>query len=489
MTLTRFQSKASEPAETLEPAEASELKGAAPRLHVVTFGCQMNKYDSLLVEGRFKRRGYVTTERLDEADVVLFNTCSVRDHAEERTYSWLGELKRAKAERPDLVIGVMGCLAQRVGEEIFARAGHVDIVAGTRQFARLPELVERVREHRSRGSHAGTDRGARLLALEMDDALALDRADERSDGALHAYLTVMRGCDLNCTYCIVPAVRGRVLSYPIDHVVREAEWFVSQGARVITLLGQTVNSYGEDFAPPAAGEARGRGRQGRASLADLLYRLQEIRELVRIRCVTLHPSYVTPALAQAIAECDKVDRFLPIPAQSGSDRILRAMKRGYTADLYRRRMDVLRERVPDIELASDWIVGFSGESEDDFRASEALLEEQGFAVNYVFKYDPRPGTAACESLADDVPAEVKRERNQRLLDLSEKVATAHFARHVGELRTAFVESASERNAGMLLARSVHQLPVTFAGPVELVGQVVTLRIDGAGPYGLSASLA
>jgi tRNA-2-methylthio-N6-dimethylallyladenosine synthase len=525
MTLTRFQSKSSEAA-----AEA------APRLHIVTFGCQMNKYDSLLVEGRFKRRGYVTTERLEEADVVLFNTCSVREHAEERTYSWLGELKRAKAVRPDLVVGVMGCMAQRVGEEIFARAGHVDIVAGTRQFARLPDLVERVREHRSErvrehrservrehrservrehrservrdhgpervrdggsersdpdgtGARRGETRGARVLALEMDDRLALDRADERSDGALHAYLTVMRGCDLNCTYCIVPTVRGRVMSYPVDHLVREAEWFVSQGARVITLLGQTVNSYGEDFAPPAAGELRGRGRQGRPGLADLLYRLQEIRDLARIRCVTLHPSYVTPALGQAIAACDKVDRFLPIPAQSGSDRILRAMKRGYTVELYRRRMDALRERVPDIELGSDWIVGFPGESDEDFAASESLLAEQGFAVNYVFKYDPRPGTSACETLADDVPVDVKRERNQRLLDLSERVATARFARHVGHVRTAIVESASERNAGTLIARTVHQLPVTFAGSADLVGRVVSLRIDGAGPYGLSGSRA
>jgi tRNA-2-methylthio-N6-dimethylallyladenosine synthase len=493
MTLTRFQSKSSQAA-----AEA------APRLHIVTFGCQMNKYDSLLVEGRFKRRGYVTTERLEEADVVLFNTCSVREHAEGRTYSWLGELKRAKAVRPDLVVGVMGCMAQRVGEEIFARAGHVDIVAGTRQFARLPDLVERVREHRSErvgdhgsersgddwtGGRRGATRGARVLALEMDDRLALDRADERSDGALHAYLTVMRGCDLNCTYCIVPAVRGRVMSYPVDHLVREAEWFVSQGARVITLLGQTVNSYGEDFAPPAAGEMRGRGRQGRPGLADLLYRLQEMRDLARIRCVTLHPSYVTPALGQAIAECDKVDRFLPIPAQSGSDRILRAMKRGYTVDLYRRRMDALRERVPDIELGSDWIVGFPSESDEDFAASEALLAEQGFAVNYVFKYDPRPGTSACEALADDVPLDVKRERNQRLLDRSERVATARFARHVGQTRAAFVESVSERNAGMLIARTIHQLPVTFPGPADLVGGVVALRIDGAGPYGLSGSLA
>jgi tRNA-2-methylthio-N6-dimethylallyladenosine synthase len=322
----------------------------------------------------------------------------------------------------------------------------------------------------------------------MDDALALDRADEKYDGGLHAYLTVMRGCDLNCTYCIVPTVRGRVMSYPIDHLVREAEWFVAQGARVLTLLGQTVNSYGEDFAVPGAGEKRGLGRQGRTSLADLLYRLQSISGLARIRLITLHPSYVTDALARAIAECDKVDRFLPLPAQSGSDPILRAMKRGYTVDLYRKRTDLLRARVPDIELGSDWIVGFPGESEADFRASEELLAEQGFATNYVFKYDPRPGTSAHDGLVDDVLEEVKRERNQRMLAKSEETALKALSKHIGTVRRAFVESVSDRNPGTLVARTEHQLPVSFAGSPEIVGTLVSLRIEGASPFGLAASL-
>jgi tRNA-2-methylthio-N6-dimethylallyladenosine synthase len=504
MTLTRFQSKASPP----------EVDGprAAPKVHVVTFGCQMNKYDSLLAEGRFKRRGYTTTEKIDEADVVLFNTCSVRDHAEERTYSWLGELKRAKEQRPDLVIGVMGCMAQRVGEEIFARAGHVDIVAGTRQFANLPELVDRVRDARAEREAGAVDAHAdllegtsgeravrsrrtrskrapapRILATGMEDALALDRADEPYDKSLHAYLTVMRGCDLNCTYCIVPTVRGRVMSYPIEHLVREAEWFVAQGARVITLLGQTVNSYGEDFAAPAAGEKRGLGRQGRPSLADLLYRLQEIRDLARIRLITLHPSYVTEALARAIAECDKVDRFLPLPAQSGSDAILRAMKRGYTVDLYRKRVDMLRARVPDIELGSDWIVGFPGESDADFEESVELLAEQGFSTNYVFKYDPRPGTSAFAGQADDVSEDVKRARNQRLLAKSEEVGLRALSKHVGSVRAAFVESISTRDAEVLTARTIHNLPVHFRGSSDLLGRTVSLRIDQASAFGLSGS--
>lgn len=481
MTISRTTSKTSRLPDASAPAPA------APKVHVVTFGCQMNKYDSRLAEGRFKRAGYATTEHLHEADVVLFNTCSVRDHAEERTYSWLGELKRAKDQKPGLVIGVMGCMAQRVGEEIFARAGHVDIVAGTRQFANLPALVERV--HEARASRTPNGKAARVLALEMDDRVQVDRDDERYDGGLHAYLTVMRGCDLNCTYCIVPSVRGRVMSYPIDHLVHEAESYVAQGARVITLLGQTVNSYGEDVPAPSAGAPRGLGRQGRPALADLLYRLQEVRGLARIRLITLHPAYVTEALGDALRDCPKAERFLPIPAQSGSDAILRAMKRGYTTDLYRRRMDGLRARVPDIELGSDWIAGFCGETDADHTASEQFMSEQGFVTNYVFKYDPRPGTHAADALADDVPEAVKKERNQRLLARGEELGLRRMSAHVGAVRDVFVEAPSERAPGRWVGRTEHGLMVHFGAAGELAGSTVRVRIESAAAYGLAGELA
>jgi tRNA-2-methylthio-N6-dimethylallyladenosine synthase len=452
----------------------------------------MNKYDSLLAEGRFRRAGWEIAGEMEEADVVLFNTCSVRDHAEERAYSWVGELKRIKARRPDLVIGVMGCMAQRVGAEIFARAGHVDIVAGTRQYHNLPALVDRVREGRARSAierPGRPDRGARVLALEMDDPVSVDRSDEVTTGEPCAWLTVMRGCDLNCAFCIVPTVRGRVLSRPVEDVVREARWLVDQGARAITLLGQTVNSYGEDFAPPGAGERHHLGRQGRPGLADLVYRLQEIDGLLRIRLVTLHPSYLTHALARALRDCDKAEKFLPLPVQSGSDRILRAMRRGYTTDLYRRRVEVLRQEVPEVEIGSDWIVGFPGETEDDYAASEAFLAEQRFAVNYVFKYDPRPGTSAAERLGDDVGEDVKKERNRRFLRASEEVALARISRHVGTEIRVFAEAAGEREAGTLLGRTIHGLPVSFAGDATLVGREVEVAIDGASAYGLSGVLA
>ena len=477
MTLTRFQSKAT-PTGSVAPAQAS-----GRRVHVVTFGCQMNKYDSLLAEGRFRADGWEITGAIEEADVVLFNTCSVRDHAEERAYSWIGELKRSKARRPDLVVGVMGCMAQRVGEEIFARAGHVDIVAGTRQYHNLPRLVDRVLQARE-GRH-GRPAGPRVLALEMDDPISVDRSAETYTGEPCAWLTVMRGCDLNCAFCIVPTVRGRVLSRPVEDVVREARWLVDQGARAITLLGQTVNSYGEDFPAPGRGEKQHLGRQGRPSLADLVYRLQEIPHLLRIRFVTLHPSYLGPALARAIRECDKAERFLPLPAQSGSDRILRAMRRGYTTDSYRRRVDFLREQVPDVELGSDWIVGFPGETEEDYGASESFLSEQGFAVNYVFKYDARPGTSAASEPADEVAEEVKKDRNRRLLAASESVALRRLSPRIGSVQRVFVESAGEPEGHSLLGRTIHGLTVSFDGPADLVGREVDLRIHGASAYGFA----
>ncbi|MEM1449306.1 MAG: tRNA (N6-isopentenyl adenosine(37)-C2)-methylthiotransferase MiaB [Planctomycetota bacterium] len=477
MSTTRHQSRSSAP-ET-EPDEA-----ASPKLHVVTFGCQMNKYDSELVEGRFRRVGYETTGEIDEADVVLFNTCSVRDHAEERTWSWVGELKRVKERRPDLVVGVMGCMAQRVEEEVFRRAGHVDLVAGTRQFHLLPRMVEELRERREAPDRFSR-RERRLLATDMTEDVVVDRAGEEYAGGRHAYLAVMRGCDLNCTYCIVPTTRGRVRSRPIDDLVREAEWYASQGVQVLTLLGQTINSYGEDMPAPEPGAPAMRGRKGRPSLADLLERLQGVEGLERIRLITLHPAYVDRPFAEAIRDYDKVERFLPLPAQAGSDDVLRRMKRGYTLDLYRRRADLLREIVPDIELGSDWIVGFCGETDEDFEGSERFLAEQGFLVNYVFKYDPRPSTKADEKLVDDVADAVKKERNQRLLRAAERAQRLRFERYRDAEVPVFVESVSERDARIVMGKTPWGMPISFEGTGALVGTHARVKVVETTPYGMA----
>jgi len=487
MSITRFQSRS---ADGPRSDGESDSGGGRGKVHVVTFGCQMNKYDSLLVEGRFNKSGFETTDQLSDADVVLFNTCSVRDHAEERTWSWVGELKHAKQARPELVIGIMGCMAQRVEEEVFKRAGHVDIVAGTRQFHQLPRLVEEVRERRADPDNRHA-KERRLIATDMAEDVVVDRAGEEYTGGRHGYLAVMRGCDLKCTYCIVPTTRGRVRSRPIEDLLGEARWMVDQGAQVITLLGQTVNSYGEDFSVPGElemGQVGGRGRQGRPSLADLLYRMQEIDGLERIRLVTLHPSYVTPAFAQAIRDCDKVDRFLPLPVQSGSDAVLKRMKRGYNLDLYRRRVAILRETVPGIELGTDWIVGFCGETDADFEASLSLLDEMEFAVNYIFKYDPRPGTSAEDRLADDVATGLKKERNQRLLECAERVQRRRLESYRGQTVRAMIESVSERDARVLLGRTIHGLPISFDGDASHVGHMIDLRVAQSTAYGMSGEL-
>jgi len=472
MTLPRFQSKAHGDATS------------APKLHVVTFGCQMNKYDSLSVEGRFRKQGWQTTEAIDEADLVLFNTCSVREHAEERVFSWVGELRKAKERRPDLVVGVMGCMAERLGDEIYGRSPMVDLVVGTRSFQHLPALVDEVREKRS----ATPLRPARVTRLGFDEEPDASRAGEAYAGGRHAYLTVMRGCDLNCTFCIVPKVRGRVLSRGIDALVDEARWMIDSGAQVITLLGQTVNSWGEDLPVPEGDAPRGRGRQGRPALADLIYKLQELNGLERLRLITLHPSYVTPALAQALRDCDKCDRFLPLPAQSGSDDVLRRMKRGYTTDLYRRRVEILREHCPDIELGSDWIVGFPGETDEDFAATERFLAEQRFLVNYVFQYSPRPSTAA-EALADDVPDATKRERNNRLLDLGETVALARLREYLGRELPVFVEDPHEKHAGVLRARTHTGVSVSLKGDAALAGTTQRVKIEDCTAFSLAGTLA
>ena len=474
MTLPRVQTRA-------EPE--SGTASAAPSVHVVTFGCQMNKYDSLLVEGRFRSRGYRLTEEIGAADVILFNTCAVREHAEERVFSWLGELKAAKARRPELVVGVLGCMAQRVEGEVFRRAAHVDLVCGTRQIQRLPELVDEVRARRAQGL---PQREQRLLEVGMDGDVAVERAGEDYAGGRAGYLTVMRGCDLNCSFCIVPRVRGRVRSRPIDELVREARWMVAGGARVITLLGQTVNAYGEDLPVPGPAERRGLGRGGRSGLADLLADLQPLEGLERIRLITLHPSYVTRALARAIAECPKVDRFLPLPAQSGSDAVLRRMRRGYTCDLYRERVALLKEQVPDIELGSDWIVGFPGESEPDFEATLAFLREIETVQNYVFQYSPRPETRA-HALHDDVPDVVKRARNQALLRASEEVALARHQGRIGRVLDVFVEEALA-DGEHVRGRCRHNLSVSFAGPADLVGRSARVRIEGTSPFGAWGAL-
>lgn len=393
--------------------------------HLRVFGCQMNFYDAELIRAAFMRRGYAEEEDPRQANVVLFHTCSVREHAEERVHSLLGDLKKHKRAHPEVVVGVIGCMAEREGRELFEREPHVDIVCGTRHFPSLPSQVDRVLGGEERVLELGT-------APQKVDAPVRDMLGAPVGHS--AQVAVMRGCDLNCTFCIVPSTRGRVESRPVAEIVTECRTLVDQGITEISLLGQTIDAYGADLGP----------RGTRPKLGRLLDELAEVQSLQRVRLITLHPSYCDRDLADAMARSPQFMRFLPLPLQSGSDRVLKRMKRGYTTDLYRRRIDLLRDRMPDLELISDWIVGFPGESDEDFSMSEKAMQEFGFLQSYVFQYSPRPGTTAF-AYPDDVSKEVKGRRNRRLLDLQHAIARERTPAMVGQASRLMLEGPSEQH--------------------------------------------
>lgn len=410
----------------------------ARSFHLRVFGCQMNFYDGELIRASLLGRGYTEAEDHHAADVVLFHTCSVREGAEERVHGLLGELRRAKRERPELVIGVIGCMADREGQELFEREPHVDIVCGSRHFPQLDSFIDRVLGGEERVCELGD-------AHSAVDAPVRDLSGRPAHWSAH--VAVMRGCDLNCTYCIVPSVRGRVESRPLTEIVDEVKRLVDQGVTEVHLLGQTVDSYGRDLP-----------REERPSLARLLDELAPMDDLLRLRMITLHPSYVDRELAAAMARSPQFMRFLPIPLQAGSDRVLKAMKRGYTTSLYRKRVDLLREEMPDLELISDWIVGFPGESDADYLESERMMREIGFLQSYVFQYSPRPGTVSYD-ITDDVPEAVKKERNNRLLALQRELAYASSPHQVGKRSRTMLEQGAKRVAGHWAGRTHTGHPV------------------------------
>lgn len=442
-------------------AAASRLAARADTrsFHLRVFGCQMNSYDGELIRAAFAGRGWREAADPAAADLVLFHTCSVRAHAEERVHSLLGELRRVKRERPGLVVAVVGCMAEREGAELFAREPQVDIVCGSRHFPGLPDQVERVLGGEERVLELGAAPGP-------VDAPVRDLSGH--PGGHAAQVAVMRGCDLHCSFCIVPAVRGRVASRPVAEILDECRRLVERGVSDLSLLGQTIDAYGADLGAPGA----------RPKLGRLVDELAALDGLKRLRLITLHPSYCDAELADALARSPQFLRLLPLPLQSGSDRILRAMRRGYTLDLYRRRVEVLRQRMPDLELVSDWIVGYPGETEEDFEASAAALAEFGFLQSYVFQYSPRPGTAAA-ALADDVPPAVKAARNHRLLELQHRIARSRTPRLVDSESELLLEQRVEEAAGAWFGRirNGHRALLPDR-PGLAAGQLVAVRLTG-----------
>ena len=429
------------------------------RLYIETVGCQMNMLDSELVVAALRKDGYELTDNPKEADTILFNTCSVREHAEHKIYSALGRLKFSKRNRPQKVIGVMGCMAQKDQDLIFQKAPFVDIVVGTGQLAEIPRLIQETRAASERIHVKAVSLGRRDGSREevSDSFQSYDplRDPEMRPTPFQAFVRIMIGCDKFCTYCVVPATRGPEQSRPPAHIVKEARVLADQGVREITLLGQTVNSYKytED------------GRLVRMS--DLLEQLSEVSGIDRIRFITNFPRDMTNDLLQAVRDLPKVMKYLHVPAQSGCDDVLKRMKRGYTVAEYREMMHRIREHVPGCSVSSDFIVGFCGESDESFQKSMDLIRECRFKNSFIFKYSKREGTKAFDLFEDDIPEDVKRRRNNEMLDLQNAISEEDNAEFIGRRVTVLVEGPS-KSAAKRAARESQ--PSEFAPLLAIAGQ-------------------
>ena len=443
----------------------------AKKLFIKTYGCQMNVYDSDRMTHALAAHGYSQAATPDDADLVVLNTCHIREKAAEKVFSELGRLRRLRDDRRaatgrDLVLAVAGCVAQAEGELLVERAPFVDVVVGPQAYHRLPELLAR----RARANGAVVD--TEFPAESKFDLLP----EDRPAGGVSAFLTIQEGCDKFCTFCVVPYTRGAEQSRPVADLLREARGLVASGARELTLLGQNVNAYHGD-APDGAVWG----------LARLLRALAEIPGLARLRYTTSHPRDMAADLIAAHRDLPQLMPFLHLPVQSGSDAVLDAMNRGYTADDFRRVVDALRAARPDLALSSDFIVGFPGESDADFAATMRLVEEIGFAQSFSFKYSARPGTPAA-GLRRHVPDAVKSERLKELQDLLDAQAAAFNAACVGRTLPVLLERPG-RHPGQLVGRSPYLQAVHVTGTGLAIGDLLPVAIVERNAHSLAGTAA
>ncbi|MQX46040.1 tRNA (N6-isopentenyl adenosine(37)-C2)-methylthiotransferase MiaB [Sinorhizobium medicae] len=456
----------------LTSPEAGDLNVPARKVFVKTYGCQMNVYDSDRMSDALSRDGYVATDVLEEADFVLLNTCHIREKASEKVYSELGrlrDLKKAKArEGREMLIGVAGCVAQAEGKEILRRAPAVDLVIGPQTYHRLPEALRRARtgERIVETDYAIEDKFVHLPAP--------DKAKTRARGVT-AFLTVQEGCDKFCTFCVVPYTRGSEVSRPVAQIVAEAEKLVEGGVREITLLGQNVNAW------------HGAGPHGREwGLGDLLRRLGEIEGLARLRYTTSHPRDMDDSLIEAHRSMAKLMPYLHLPVQSGSDRILKAMNRRHTAAEYLALVARIRAVQPDLALSGDFIVGFPGETDEDFEDTLRLVDAVNYAQAFSFKYSTRPGTPGAE-LEQQVPEDVKAKRLEILQALLIKQQRGFAEACVGREIDLLLEKPG-RMPGQLVGRSPWLQPVNVDAKASQIGDIIRVRITKAGPNSLFAEM-
>lgn len=437
---------------TLNVNTLRPLSGTGRKLYVETYGCQMNVGDTEIVVSLMQREGYVYTERAEDADVVLINTCSIRDNAEQRIWGRLAEMRSLRKRRPGLVVGILGCMAERLREKLLEGASGVDVVAGPDAYRDLPRLV--------REAEAG-GRGVNVL-LSTEETYA-DIAPVRLDrNGVSAFVAIMRGCNNYCSYCVVPYTRGRERSRDAATIVAEAQSLFDNGYREVTLLGQNVNSY----------------RTGEVDFPELLRRVAEISPLLRVRFATSHPKDMSDRLLDTMASMPNICRSIHLPAQSGATTMLERMNRKYTREWYLGRIAAIRRWMPDCSITTDLIAGFSGETEEEHAQTLSLMREVGYDFAYMFKYSERPGTFAQRHLADDVPEEVKSRRLQEIIALQNELGLASYRRDVGREFEVLVEGESKRDARQLSGRTSQNKVVVFDRGSHRIGEYVRVRITG-----------
>ncbi|GMW07074.1 MAG: tRNA-2-methylthio-N(6)-dimethylallyladenosine synthase [Nevskiales bacterium] len=441
--------------------------GMPGKVFIKTYGCQMNEYDTSRMTDMLRERlGLTPTSDPREADVLLLNTCSVREKAQEKVFSQLGLWREIKADRPEVVIGVGGCVASQEGSAILDRAPFVDLVFGPQTLHRLPDMLERLH-----------DRGRAVVDVSFPEIEKFDRLPApRAEGA-SAYVSIMEGCSRHCTYCVVPYTRGREVSRPLADVVAEVSLLARQGVLEVNLLGQNVNAW------------RGAGRDGgKADLAALLHEVAAVAGIERIRFTTSHPLNFGERLVHAYAGIPKLANFLHLPVQSGSDRILAAMRRGYTAIEYRQKIRALRAVRPGISVSTDFIVGFPGETDADFESTMSLIADVGFDQSFSFIYSPRPGTPAAD-YPGQVPDDVKHRRLERLQEQVNAQAGSISRAMVGTVQRVIVTGPSKKSPLQLAGRTENNRWVNFDADAGLVGRLIDVVVTEALPNSLRGQLA
>ena len=433
---------------------------------IQTLGCQMNEHDTEIMLGMLQQIGYKRVATPVEADLILYNTCSVRENPERKVYGQVHMLRQLKERNPNLIIGICGCMTQQKAEleRMRQELEHVDLIFGTLNIHRLPELLNKVQMT-----------GERVIEVWHEEGDVVEGLPVQREGKLKAYVTIIYGCNVFCTYCIVPYVRGKERSRSPERIVAEVRELAEQGYKEVMLLGQNVNAYGNDLDQDV-------------DFADLLYLVNEVDGIERSRFTSPHPKHFNDKVIRAMAECEKVCPHVHMPAQSGSDRVLRRMGRRYTRAQYLDLVRRMREAIPDLAITSDFIVGFPGETEEDFQETISLVKEVEFDSSFMFIYSPRIGTPATR-LKDQVPEEVQRDRIYRLIEVQSEVSLKKNVEWVGRTVDVLVEGRSQKDPDRLSGRAPNNKLVVFQGHPSLIGHTVPVRVTEAQTWSLTGEVA